>query len=38
MLNLPGQCPIYIMVDTLGECPDLTGTPSAREEVLERMF
>jgi hypothetical protein len=35
MLNLPGQCPIYIIVDALDECPDLTGTPSAREEVLD---
>ena len=35
MLNLPGQSPIYIIVDALDECPDLKGTPSAREEVLE---
>jgi hypothetical protein len=35
MLNLPGQGPIYIVVDALDECPDLSGTPSAREEVLE---
>jgi hypothetical protein len=35
MLNLPGQSPIYIIVDALDECPDLNGTPSAREEVLE---
>jgi hypothetical protein len=35
MLNLPGQGPIYIIVDALDECPDLSGTPSAREEVLE---
>jgi hypothetical protein len=35
MLNLPGQGPIYIIVDALDECPDLKGTPSAREEVLE---
>ena len=35
MLNLPGQGPIYIIVDALDECPNLTGTPSAREEVLE---
>ena len=35
MLNLPGQCPIYIIVDALDECPNLSGTPSAREEVLE---
>ena len=35
MLNLPGQGPIYIIVDALDECPNLSGTPSAREEVLE---
>ena len=35
MLNLPGQGPIYIVVDALDECPNLSGMPSAREEVLE---
>jgi hypothetical protein len=35
MLGLPGQCPIYIVVDALDECPNISGTPSAREEVLE---
>jgi hypothetical protein len=35
MLNLPGQGPIYILVDALDECPNLLGRPSAREEVLE---
>ena len=35
MLNLPGQSPIYIIIDALDECPDSLGTPSAREEVLE---
>jgi hypothetical protein len=35
MLNLPGQGPIYMIVDGLDECPNLSGTPSAREEVLE---
>jgi len=35
ILNLPGQGPIYIIVDALDECPNLSGTPSAREEVLE---
>jgi hypothetical protein len=29
------KAPIYIMVDGLDECPNLSGTPSAREEVLE---
>jgi hypothetical protein len=35
MLELPGQLPIYIIVDALDECPSTTGTPSAREEVLD---
>jgi hypothetical protein len=35
MLSLPGQAPIYIVVDAVDECPNLSGTPSAREEVLE---
>ena len=35
MLSLPGQAPIYIMIDALDECPNFSGTPSAREEVLE---
>ena len=35
MLNLSRQSPIYFIVDGLDECPNLSGTPSAREEVLE---
>ena len=34
MLSLPGQAPIYIIVDAVDECPNISGTPSAREEVL----
>lgn len=34
MLNLPGQLPTYIIIDALDECPNTTGTPSAREKVL----
>jgi hypothetical protein len=34
MLDLPGQIPTYIVIDALDECPDNTGTPSARERVL----
>ena len=37
MLSLPGQAPIYIIVDALDECPNSSGTPSAREEVLEQI-
>jgi hypothetical protein len=37
-LSLPGQAPIYIIVDALDECPNFSGRPlSAREEVLELM-
>ena len=35
MLSLPGQGPIYIIIDALDECPNVSGTPSAREEILE---
>ena len=35
MLELPGQVPIFIIVDALDECPNTSGTPSAREEVLD---
>jgi hypothetical protein len=35
MLSLPGQGPVYIIVDAVDECPNSSGTPSAREEVLE---
>jgi hypothetical protein len=35
MLGLEGQGPIYIIIDGLDECPDVSGTPSAREEVLD---
>ena len=34
MLELPGQLPTFLIVDALDECPNTTGTPSAREEVL----
>ncbi|KAI0288059.1 ankyrin repeat-containing domain protein [Russula brevipes] len=34
MLELPGQLPIFIIMDALDECPS-TGLPSAREEVLD---
>ena len=35
MLSLPGQGPIYIIIDAVDECPNISGTPSAREEVLD---
>jgi len=35
MLELLEQVPIYFVMDALDECPIDTGTPSAREEVLD---
>ncbi len=35
MLSLPGQGPIYIIIDALDECPNLLGGQPAREEVLK---
>ena len=34
MIDLPKQPPIYLVFDALDECPDNSGTPSAREKVL----
>jgi ankyrin repeat protein len=34
MLEIPGQVPIVVIADALDECPSDTGTPSAREKVL----
>jgi NACHT domain len=34
MLRLPGHGPIYIIIDALDECPNISRTPSAREELL----
>jgi hypothetical protein len=33
-LGLPGQAPIFLIVDGLDECPDTVALPSPREEVL----
>ena len=35
MLRLPGQCPIFIVLDALDECPDCSGFPPPRSEVLQ---
>jgi len=35
MIELPGRLPIFIIVDALDECPNTTGTSSARDEVLD---
>ena len=35
MLGLPGQGPIFIVLDALDECPNSSGIPSPRNEVLQ---
>ena len=35
MLRLPGQRPIFIVLDALDECPDYSGLPPPRTEVLQ---
>jgi len=35
ILKLPGQLPIFIILDALDECPITSETPSAREKVLD---
>jgi hypothetical protein len=35
MIDLPGQVPIFVIVDALDECPNNAGTPSALEKVLK---
>jgi len=34
LLGLPGQAPIYLIIDALDECPKTSAMPSPREEVL----
>ena len=34
-LLLPGQNPVYIIIDAIDECPDIPGVPSPREDTLE---
>jgi hypothetical protein len=38
MLGLPQQGPVYIIIDALDECPDTSGTPSVREQVLDLIY
>ena len=35
MLSLTGQGPVYLIMDALDECPNNSGMPSSREEVLD---
>ena len=34
MLVLPGQSPVFIILDAIDECPNTCGVPSPREEIL----
>ena len=34
MVNLPQQAPIFLIVDALDECPNSSGLPTSRQEVL----
>ena len=35
ILELPGQAPVYLIVDGLDECPNTSSLPSPRENVLK---
>jgi len=35
MLTLPNQSPVYLIMDALDECPNSSGIPSAREQILD---
>ena len=37
MFTLPDQHPVYIIIDALDECPNTSGMPSAREQVLDLL-
>ncbi|KAH9007423.1 hypothetical protein EDB84DRAFT_1603616 [Lactarius hengduanensis] len=37
MLTLPNQGPVYLILDALDECPDTSGVPSARKQVLDLL-
>jgi hypothetical protein len=37
MLSLPNQCPVYIIIDAIDECPDTPGVRSPREDTLELL-
>ena len=34
LLEVPGQAPIYLIIDALDECPNTSAIPSPREKVL----
>ncbi|KAH9046347.1 hypothetical protein EDB83DRAFT_2317680 [Lactarius deliciosus] len=38
MLTLPNQSPVYLIMDALDECPNTSGIPSARQQVLDLVM
>ena len=37
LLKMPGQAPVYLIVDALDECPNTSTMPTPREKVLMRV-
>ena len=37
MVSLPDQPPVFLIMDALDECPDSSGMPSPREQVLDLL-
>ena len=37
LIKIPGQAPIYLIVDALDECPNTSAMPSPREKVLRLL-
>src|SRR5487761_1325169 len=37
LLELPGQAPVYLIIDALDECPSTSAMPSPREELLKLL-
>ncbi len=37
LVTLPDQPPIYLIIDALDECPDSSGLPTPREQVLDLL-
>jgi len=37
MVTLPGHPPVYLIIDALDECPDTSGMPSPREQVIDLL-
>jgi hypothetical protein len=38
LLELPGQAPVYLIIDALDECPSTSAMPSPREQVLKLVI